>query len=587
MRGQELLQNFVRGENRRLIELPLAVFERAGRIEFLISALIMSGDLERALALGTKHEPKDKSGLTSFYLSLGLTRAGRYGESFERIARLQQLGSTGLLPFWTAQARGFYLFNIGDNEGAIASARAALVAAESSQDRLQPLARILSLDLLGHSLIRIGQNRRGIKTLKLAREAAIQARHENFNHAISISLLKYEALFGLEPTRVLSRLYRALVELKPNDSHSRSELRLELARQLILRGQLREARRHLEDAAAEVLGSQNRLQTASLHLRLAWMARLEGRPLDALLGLQSAETGVGPSSENNTELLRKIEFFRLDLYRQLGRDREAQQLESKLAQTKAPLNGIETRLYNRRTQIDSTALRDSMTEDPFGDLMDRVATRAPKVMPELLDSGYFGLLLPLMGIQLGHTAIVLGAPGGRVIVVDDGEARIARSGLKGLLGKLLARLADGPCTKREAIEAVWGYSYDSERHDRLLLVAISRIRKTLGGEPRWLELQGDRIVLREQVGIRFWANAAPSTRGRPPELPPVAIKRGLRIRQLQVLDDLATRGDVGVQDLVQRFGISRASALRDLNELVEAGLILRAGETRATRYLRA
>jgi predicted HTH transcriptional regulator len=59
----------------------------------------------------------------------------------------------------------------------------------------------------------------------------------------------------------------------------------------------------------------------------------------------------------------------------------------------------------------------------------------------------------------------------------------------------------------------------------------------------------------------------------------------LRIRQLQVLEDLATRGDVGVQDLVSRFGISRASALRDLGELVSLGLLVRTGSTRATRYI--
>lgn len=62
-------------------------------------------------------------------------------------------------------------------------------------------------------------------------------------------------------------------------------------------------------------------------------------------------------------------------------------------------------------------------------------------------------------------------------------------------------------------------------------------------------------------------------------------RRGLKIRQLQLLDDLATRGDVGVQDLVERFGISRASALRDLNELVELNFLVRIGETRATRYM--
>ena len=124
----------------------------------------------------------------------------------------------------------------------------------------------------------------------------------------------------------------------------------------------------------------------------------------------------------------------------------------------------------------------------------------------------------------------------------------------------------------------------------MLLVAVSRIRKALGGKILWLELQADRLILRDQVIVRFWSNEAPQRPARLVVLKTPAgrsdpLKPGLRIRQLQVLDDLATRGDVGVQDLVLRFGISRASALRDLNELVDAGLLIRAGETRATRYL--
>ncbi|CAN5630799.1 hypothetical protein BH10BDE1_BH10BDE1_10290 [soil metagenome] len=602
---ESLVDIFVRGETARLAALPLATYQRQGRAELLVGVLVLTGDFERALAVARGLESKDSTGLIPFYLSLGFARAGRYQEALKRIELLEKQSraprkkASDLLPFYISQARGFYEFTRGDAKAAAENAREALVAAEASRDTLQPLARTLSLDLLGHSLVRNGSTRRGIKTLRLAREAAIRARHESFKDAISISLLKYEAVFGLEPRRVLSRLYRALVELKPNDSYSRSELRLELSRQLILRGSLADARRHLEEAATDILGSQNRLQTASLHLRLAWIARLEGRPGDALLALQSAETGLSPEglrSDGNRELFTKISFFRLALYREMGRTREANELEVQLKTNgeQTSLHGVEARLTERQRRLKASS-ESASAEDPFGDLMDRVQRRDEGVENDLLDLRYFGLLLPMFGLNLSQTAIILGAPAARVIVLDRGEAWLSEKGLKGLLGKLILRLAEGPCTRREAIELVWGYSYESERHDRLLSVAVSRIRKALGGGHTWIEIQGDRLVLRDQVIVRFWSTAVPlkaanqlRTTASPALLAaPDRNGRGLRIRQLQVLSDLVTRGDVGVQDLVERFGVSRASALRDLNELVAQRMLIRTGETRATRYILA
>jgi tetratricopeptide (TPR) repeat protein len=623
----QLIELFVRGETARLVAIPLAAYEKSGHPELLVGVLVLTGDFERALAVGRVLEAKDASGVVSFYLSLGFARAGRYEEAFKRIQNLEtrvsvqhdaakRAGSAkrrvpDLLSFYLHQARGFYQFARGDSRSAAESAREALVAAESSTDPLQPLARTLSLDLLGHSLIRVGSTRRGIKTLRLAREAAIRARHESFNHAISVSLLKYEAVYGLEPRRVLSRLYRALVELKPNDSYSRSELRLELSRQLILRGNLADARRHLEEAATDILGSQNRLQTAALHLRLAWMARLEDRPADALLALQSAEKGLSPDGlnfESNRELVLKISFFRLELYRETGRLADAKRLELQIETdvSAVELEGVESRLTSRRhrilhrpdraskstTAMSALAAPLASAEDPFGDLMDRVQRRDDAVENDLLELGYFGLLLPMLSLNLAQTALVLGAPGSRVIVLDRGETRVSENGLKGLLGRLIMKLADGPCTRREAIETVWGYRYEADRHDRLLSVAVSRIRKALGGGQAWIEIQGDRVVLRDQVVVRFWSTGVPakvafSSRAVLPALSssPNRIGQGLRIRQLQVLSELVTRGDVGVQDVVVRFGVSRASALRDLNELVALDLLVRTGETRATRYM--
>lgn len=597
--NRQLVDLFVRGESTKLAAFPLSDFERANSAELLVGTLVLRGEFERAVAIGSRLLAKDMApgrvAVVAFYLSLGYSRAGRYKEAAAHIARIGPIGSSeNLISFYRSQAQGFLDFVRGNFSAAVDVARNALGWAEVSDDPLQPLARILSLDLLGHSLIGTGSARRGIKSLKQARDVAVRLGHENFRDAISISILKYEALFGLDPTRIIARLTRALIELKPGDSYSRSELRLEIARQMVLRGRLKQARRHLEVAADDIVGSQNYLQTAALHLRMAWIARLEKRPDDALFSLLAAEKGLASEasfSEVHRDLHRKLLEFRNEVLRECGRVPEMNEIDSVAA------SWIERRMSARRSRRELTKMESRPTEDPFGDLMDRVVGRHEGIETELLKNEHFGLLLPMIDLNFSQTAVVLGAPEEAVIALAGGEAHVCRGGFGGILGKLLLRLSQGSCLKREAVESVWGYRYEPDRHDRLLAVAVSRIRKALGEGSAWLELQGDRLTLGEQVVIKVWP--APETRTKFPHRfgktieissfsPPSSSnlnKSRLRVRQLQVLSELATRGDIGVRDVAQRFGVSRASALRDLNELVDLGYLLRLGETRATRYV--
>ncbi len=624
VKRDELFQLFTQGQVDGILALDRRAVLKAGSQDLLAASLVLRGELEEALALAANIEKRDESGLVSFFLGLGLARSGSLEEAHRRLERIKSLKSRreNLVGFFGFQLEGFIRYLQGESTTELS--RKALAEAQQSTSRLEPLARILALDLLGHSYVRTGEVRLGLKTLRLAKRAAETARHRSFPTAIAISLLKYEAAFGLEPERVMARLMRALVELDPKDSYSRSELRLELARQAILRGQLRTARRVLDSASPDILGSKNWLQTAWLHLRLAWMAKLEGRPLEVLFSLQSAESALRDGKEQSLEkdLLLKIYSFRVATLRDLRSELEgaaaiddlksriakAEQDHKSLASLQPAKYGIERRIFARR---ENSAVGFQEGEDPFGDLMDRLALegQAPSLglTKELLTRGYLGILLSTMGLRFGRNLLLLGLPNEAILVIEGGEAKIVREGLGGLLGRLLLHLSPGPSTKAAAIEAVWGYRYDSERHDRLLAVAVTRLRKLLGGGLPWVSISGERVFLHPEVSLRTWSEFAPASAQAPqgvswmvksredwpqrlprhslsPSLNPQETGR-LRIRQLQVLEDLATRGDVGVQDLVSRFGISRASALRDLGEMVSLGLLIRTGSTRATRYI--
>lgn len=636
MKREELFQLFIRGQIDGILAVDRREILNAGSQDLLAASLVLRGELEEALALAENIEKRDESGIVSFFLGLGLARSGSLEEADRRLKRLRGLRAKreNLVGFFAFQLDGFIRYLQG--EATTELSRKALAEAQQSTSRLEPLARILALDLLGHSYVRKGEVRQGLKTLRLAKRAADAAKHSSFPAAITISILKYEAAFGLEPERVMSRLLRALVELDPKDSYSRSELRLELARQAILRGQLRTARRVLDSASPEILGSKNWLQTAWLHLRLAWMAKLEGRPLEVLFSLQSAESALRDAKEQNLEqdLMRKVVGFRLATLRELRGEVEGgaaiDDLKSRITETekrlvamRPPGPGIERRISERResgyelstVSVQTIApFRDG--EDPFGDLMDRLALErrtssmglsdglSNGLVKELMDRGYLGILISTLGLRFGRNLLVMGLPDENVLVIESGEAKLVRDGLGGLLGRLLLHLSLGPSTKAAAIETVWGYRYDSERHDRLLAVAATRLRKLLGGGTPWVSISGERVFLNPEASLRTWtefSSGLTQTHGQgvswmvksreewPKRLSRQPLNQQessrLRIRQLQVLEDLATRGDVGVQDLVSRFGISRASALRDLGELVSLGLLVRTGSTRATRYI--
>lgn len=88
-----LEKQFLRGETARLAETPLADFEKAGRPELLVGALVLTGALERAEALSASVEPRDLSGLASFHMLVGLARAGKTCEAKERLSHLERLAS--------------------------------------------------------------------------------------------------------------------------------------------------------------------------------------------------------------------------------------------------------------------------------------------------------------------------------------------------------------------------------------------------------------------------------------------------------------------------------------------------------------
>ncbi len=616
-----LTQMFLRGALAELCQIDVKVFRRLGRLEILVGALAVSGQIERAEALGVPALADDRSGAIAFHLIVSWTRAGRYAEAEVLLKKLlaratakKDNGKTAEndspIHFYAEQASGFFQYFRGEVDGTVERARLALRYAESCDDALAPLCRVLSLDLLGHSLIRLDHIKEGMRTLRLAHNEAQNLRHQGFEQAIAISILKYDSLYGLNRLRIVQRLERALRELSPQDSYSRSEILLELARQAILQADFQSARIRLEASSEDILGSRNRGQTASLHILMAWLARLESRPMDALFALKSADSVLDPTVD--IDLKTKIELFRASVFADLDRTEEAAECISQVINQRGGrrLYGIDRHIALRTLQplfpdlVLVTGVRlsgDWANEDPMSQLMDSVVARAPRDEEfnlSLLTAGYFGLLWQRLKLNPSIKTLVVDLPQGGVLLNDEWGVRYLTKGLKGVLGRLLKLLSEKPLSRAEAIKRIWGYEYAPDRHDRLLNMTLFRIRKILNrkASQKLILLSQNRIALSSTLAVRRWnelhGNEGEQLHVEGENARIHAMKRAgpegtekLNYRQLQVLRDLARSGVVGVDDVAHRFQVSRASALRDLNRLLEEKWVERLGATRATCYV--
>ena len=503
-------------------------------------------------------------------------------------------------------------------------------------------ARLLATDLLGHSLLRAGDVRRGLDQLKRALKLAQKHDNQGLALAIRISILKYEVAHGLpdlNPRHSLSRLEAALKTWVPHDSYSQSELRLELAKQLALRGQVRRARQVLEVAADSILGSRNRSQGALLHSRLAWLARLEGRWSDARLAIRSARQFCFADGRDEVldpplllkldRMMTEINLYDPDSSRQVvgKRGRISHQRDSEALGAESTEIRVENRILARRILSSSgDAVVAKEGEDKLGDVLDRGFLAS-------LREGLYGTLRDAWEregrVRLSPESLhlVLGLPQQTAVIFDKPDTRVTQLARRPTLLRALHVLQKGEVHVEDFTRIVWDYSYQPQVHDRLIAVTLTRIRKELGVDA--LERRGPYVRWKShlQLKVHFWTELAtsPSLRAarttsssaeprqtdqrteqetdRQPELNSnsalnskpqdrevprgdvLGLDTNLNLRQLLLMEEIVSLGSISMEEHRDRNGISRATALRDLNELQERGLLKKVGATRSTRYL--
>ena len=579
----ELKEAFYRGDYKAVLALSLDAPKRRGALApsdelgTLLGALAFLGRMSEAESLFDLHSQS----LTSaqriecrFFLGLGMTRQSRYAEARvcfganRRELSRGRLASSAKARFFCFQGLAFYRYFCGRWKSA---ARAAQTAFQAALEDGFLYGRTLSSDLRGHIQIQTGEIGEGLKCLSDAEDLAQKLGNQGVAEAIRVSILGYEAQFGIDLKKSVSAIQRKLRQISVQDTYSRASLMLELARQLSLRARLSEAVTVLDDVSQIIYMNRNRRQEVSLNLRYAHVCYLSGESNRGLNFVQSAKRALDPAVDHALELAVMGQEF--TLLRRLGMHELASQVLEKIRRKSVRFGGI----VNRRAlaRIEGTSSGDAS--------LDRVASILERPETErILKSGLLSLLYETRSIPVEKPHLVLEPENGALTFFDRGEVEHSTN-LTPLSLAILEALTQGPQSKERLVERVWGNRYHPIRHDPAVYAAIVTLRKLLGSRAGWILTTESGYALDPRVTV---------LRSDLPVVHPAPDVRDSRLtdhslfnhRQLRFMKGLKAQDFIGVKQYQKLFRISEVTAFRDLAALHRSGVVIRVGRARATRY---
>ena len=543
------------------------------------------GQLEAATALYRKvrldpGSPSDDCG-SFFFFGILLTRKSLYKRAlfiFGLIKKAAQTSSDARVHFFRHQSSAFYLFYRGFYRKGYRYSSRALEFASELED---PLLSILAHDLAGHYCMAVGKIRKGLLELEQGKTIAQSANLQTFLQAIEISILRFRAAFGIDGSQSFIDLENAVESVKLGDIYSFSELGLELARQLILRGRADDAKTLLDQVCEHIYRAGIQRQTFTLNMRYAYLQCLAGERMQAFNLLNISLQSLDPE---------------VDRHRFAQANGFMTQIKAS-APTSEPLviKGIypHQRIMDRAQGVFSA----NRGEDPLGDLLDDIKRGIGSGTEKAIELGYLGLLPQLMGTgkfpDPNQVLFALDLVPGLFFTAFRGNVILHTRKLDGLLRKLLFELSKGWISKAELISRIWGYKYHPLRHDSLVYNSVTSLRKLLGNHADLLESGEEGYRIRPNaVLIRFSEfrnSVAPTPTITEPtseshEFIEFTPEPGLNHRQILILEALLRTRFLTVSESAKILRCSIPTACRDLSALLKMGKVVRIGNTRATRY---
>lgn len=554
----------------------------AYELPFIIGALSFLGKVLEAEELYRSRHSEfsdQEKAAAIFYLGVGVMRKAKYQKArtfFKMNQDLYHKHDDPNISFYSYQGIAFYLYYTGR---ILRSRRYATKAFRRAVQAQDSQLKVLAQDQLAHSLIQSGRIYEGLELLREAHFLSLELDNVAFAAATKVSALLYEAEYGHRRESMLQELKDLLAEVNAQDTYSKSNIALELSRQLLLRGAWLEAEQILNSQAHFIFATQNRRQEITLNLRWADLAFQRGQFVLAWQYLRNARLRLDTQSGRALEIqILSLELKILEEHESVENEKTAAETKNKLLQLSRSFGRNRDRnMLVRRKLIDPTL---ASGEDHIHAILSDIQERPDTSVQLVTESGYLSWFYKCVPLKRGQNYIALGLVRNHLVLFSsDG---VQAHPLADFSQRILEALRHGFITKQELVERVWGYRYHPLRHDSLVYAAMSTLRKNLGTKNAWLQSLDSGYKLIDNV-IIYNAVAARQAASLPVTLRP-AVDADLNYRQLQVLDYLQGHRFISAREYKELFQTTGITASRDLASLYDKKYVVRVGHGRSTRY---
>ncbi len=542
--------------------------------------------------------PQEDKIIAKFHIAISYIRTSNYTKGKKLLdENFDELDESKFTPetiFFIYQGLSFYYYFFSKYSLSFKYSELSFSASVKTKKEFQ-LLKALALDIQGHNLVQLGKIHLGLKRLKEGFQICENFNFKNLGFSIKNSIVLYECEHESDFDKNILVLKKALSETPRSNDYSCSEIVLQIANLLLIKGCYQMAQDYLSENYEIIYENENKRKVAKLNIVLSTIMIFRGQYMEALALLTVAQNNLDKRVDSS--LLMPIMGLRISILQRLGKDYSAIQ-KDKDKMLKKTDSYLSKRIESRKNK---GSIKYNVGDDLLGDIFDSIEKlEGNEKLVKIIKSNILSLLPLELKLLTNKKYIIYHSHLNIVIIKDLNGLVKLDEGLSPLQIKILNYLSGGTKSKQEIIEVIWGYEYDSLRHDSLIYTNIKRLRSLFGENDHLIinnensyGLESDIVFLEISVSKKVVVikskndNVISDRSGNDEriELGNSLAEFSLNHRQTIFLRDIRNEY-TDVATYSKSWGVTKKTALRDLKRLEEINLIERKGNARATKYFK-